>query len=173
MSNELSKLSAPSGANRPRRIKGRGIAGGLGKTAGRGYKGQKARKSGHVRLGFEGGQMPLQRRLPKRGFKNPFTRSLAEVHVGVLNRFAAGSVVDRAVLRSVGLAKGREDGVKLLVGVEPLRVVLSVKVDRISAGARKQIEDLGGKVDLIPDRVKWKRTGTRAERRASKQQKNA
>src|SRR5688500_20027645 len=99
MSGELSKLEAPVGANKAPRIKGRGTSSGLGKQAGRGGKGQKARKSGHVRPGFEGGQMPMQRRLPKRGFTNIFAKKMAEVRVIQLNRFEAGTLVDFDVLR--------------------------------------------------------------------------
>src|SRR5215813_13850551 len=114
MSGELSKLHPPKGANRGRRIKGRGISAGQGKTGGRGGKGQSARKSGQVRLGFEGGQMPLQRRLPKRGFRNTFRKAWAEVRVEDLNRFQKGEEVNFTTLREKGLAKGKWDGVKIL-----------------------------------------------------------
>lgn len=167
MSGELSKLVPPKGANRAPKIKGRGIAAGSGKTAGRGMKGQNARKSGQVRLGFEGGQMPLQRRLPKRGFKNPFEKEFAEVNVGDLNRFAAGSTLDMTALRKGGLAKGVWDGVKIL-GKGKLEVAVNVRVNRISKAAQAQIEALGGKVELIADRAKWKRPDPRAARRAAK-----
>lgn len=167
MSNELSKLSPPKGANRAPKIKARGIAGGSGKTAGRGGKGQTARKSGQVRPGFEGGQMPMQRRLPKRGFKNPFEKMFAEVRLSDLERFDAGSKVDFQSLRSKGLAKGRWDGVKIL-GNGEISKALELRVNRISKSAKEKIEKAGGKIELIPDRVKWKRTDTRAQRRASK-----
>src|SRR5688500_10968167 len=115
MSRELSNLQPPKGANRGRKIKSRGIAGGQGKTAGRGGKGQSARKSGQVRFGFEGGQMPLQRRLPKRGFKNPFKKLWAEVKLEDLNRYDPNATVDRTSLKAHGLAKGGHwDGVKIL-----------------------------------------------------------
>lgn len=167
MAGELSRLSSPAGANRRAKHKGRGIGSGNGKTAGRGHKGQKARKSGNVRAGFEGGSMPLQRRLPKRGFYNPFAKNFAEVRVSHLNRFAEGSVVDESMLREAGLAKGRSDGVKL-IGKGDLSIRVSVKVSRISAGAREVIEGAGGSVELIADRVKWTRIDSRAARRAGK-----
>jgi large subunit ribosomal protein L15 len=167
MSNELSKLHPPKGANRKPRIRSRGIAGGQGKTGGRGGKGQTARKSGQVRLGFEGGQMPMQRRLPKRGFRNPFTMYWAEVRLQDLNRFEKGVEVNFDSLREHGLAKGQWDGVKIL-GNGEIKQAVSVRVNRISKGAREKIEKAGGKVELIPDRVKWKREDERAKRRASK-----
>lgn len=167
MSGELSRLSPPAGANHRAKHKGRGIGSGNGKTAGRGQKGQKARKSGGTPPGFEGGAMPLQRRLPKRGFKNPFTKRFAEVRVVHLNRFAEGTLVDEAVLRSAGLAKGRHDGVKI-IGRGDLGVRVVVRVNRISAGAREVIEAAGGKVELVADREKWKRTDTRKTRRDAK-----
>lgn len=168
MSNELSKLHPPKGANRARKIKGRGIAAGSGKTAGRGMKGQTARKSGQPRLGFEGGQMPLQRRLPKRGFKNKFAKEWAEVHLGDLNDFESSAVIDHALLKTHGLAKGGHwDGVKILGDGEITKAV-SVKVNRISKIAKEKIEKAGGKVELIKDRAKWKRTNTRANKRAAK-----
>ena len=169
MSGELSRLTPPKGANRRAKHKGRGMASGNGKTAGRGQKGQKARKSGGTRPGFEGGSMPLHRRLPKRGFKNyPFFKTFAEVRIAHLNRFEDGTTVDQATLREAGLAKGRYDGIKI-IGNGELSVRLDVKVNRISKGARAIIEAAGGKVELIPDRKKWTRTDTRKAKRAEKQ----
>lgn len=101
-----------------------------------------------MRPGFEGGQMPLQRRLPKRGFYNPFKKSYAAVNVKDLERFAPGSVVDEALLRQSGLVKGRWDGVKLL-GSGDITRSLTVKVDRCSAGARQKIEAAGGQVETV------------------------
>ncbi len=167
MSGELSKLRPPKGANRPRRIRSRGIAAGLGKTGGRGGKGQTARKSGQVRRGFEGGQMPLQRRLPKRGFKNPFTLNWAEVRVEDLNRFEPGAHVDWAAMRAKGLAKGQWDGVKIL-GNGEIKVAVNVTVNRISKSAKEKIEKAGGQVSLIADQKKWVREDTRAKKRAAK-----
>ncbi len=171
MSGELSRLQAPEGANRARKHKGRGLASGNGKTAGRGHKGQKARKSGNVRVGFEGGQMPIARRMPKRGFKSNFGWEFAEIRLSDLNRFPAGSLVDHAALKQAGLARGaRWDGIKV-IGDGPLQHRVDVKTNRISDGARKLIEDAGGKVELIPDRPKWVRADTREARRAAKQRK--
>ncbi len=169
MSGELSKLQAPKGANRRGKHKGRGPASGNGKTSGRGMKGQKARKSGHVRIGFEGGQLPLQRRLPKRGFKNIFAKTYAEVRVIHLNRFEEGAKIDQATLKAAGLAKGPIDGVKI-IGNGELKVRVDVKVNRISKGARSVIEAKGGTVELIPDRPKWVRKDSRKARRAAKAQ---
>lgn len=166
MSGELSNLKPSPGANRRAKHKGRGRASGNGKLAGRGMKGQKARKSGGVRPGFEGGSMPLQRRLPKRGFKNPFTKNFAEVRVAYLNRFSEGSTVDFAALKEAGLVRGRCDGVKI-IGNDEVRVRVDVKVNRISAGAREVIEKAGGQVELIPDRKKWVRPDARKTRRGA------
>jgi len=167
MAGELSRLSPPEGATHRAKHKGRGIGSGNGKTAGRGHKGQKARKSGNVRPGFEGNNMPLQRRLPKRGFYNPFARKLGEVRVVHLARFEDGATIDEAALREAGLAHGRIDGVKI-IGKGELGVRLNVKVSRISAGAREVIENAGGTVELIPDRVKWQRPDSRKARRQNK-----
>ena len=164
MAGELSRLAPPTGANRRAKHKGRGMASGNGKTAGRGMKGQKARKSGGVRPGFEGGSMPLQRRLPKRGFKNIFAKVFLEVRIDQLAVFDSGSTVDWDALRNVGLAKRRGDGVKV-IGNAPLDKPLTVKVHRISAGARAAIEQAGGTVELIPDKQKWVRTDSRKARR--------
>jgi len=168
MSGELSRLRPPRGANKKPKIKGRGIGSGHGKTSGRGGKGQKARKSGHVRPGFEGGQMPLQRRLPKRGFHNPFEKLWAEVRVRHLARFDANTELDYETLRAAGLVHGQVDGIKI-IGDFDLQVPLKVKVNRISKGAREKIEKAGGTVELIPDTPKWTRPSTREKRRASKQ----
>src|SRR5687768_762352 len=127
MSGELSKLQAPPGANRKMKRVGKGTGSGHGKTSGRGMKGQKARKSGHVRVGFEGGQMPIQRRLPKMGFKNPFTKHWAEVNVGDLAVMDPGLTVDEGALRAHGVIKGRWDGVKIL-GNGDLTVALQLRV---------------------------------------------
>lgn len=168
MAGELSRLSPPSGATRKAKHKGRGMASGNGKTAGRGQKGQKARKSGGTPPGFEGGAMPLQRRLPKRGFKNPFSKQFAEVRINHLERFEDGARVDLASLRELGLAKGSQyDGVKV-IGSGELSKKLTVVVHRISAGAKAIIENAGGTVELIPDRKKWVRANSRAVRRKAK-----
>lgn len=168
MAGELSRLSPPPGAVRKAKHKGRGMGSGNGKTAGRGQKGQKARKSGGTPPGFEGGSMPLQRRLPKRGFKNPFAKVFSEVRITHLDRFEDGAVVDRASLQAMGLAKGNKaDGIKV-IGDGELGKKLTVRVNRISAGAKAIVEKAGGTVELIPDREKWVRPDSRAERRKAK-----
>ena len=143
----LNSLKVPKGATKTRKRVGRGQASGLGKTAGRGGKGQKAR-SGNMRFeGFEGGQMPLQRRLPKFGFTNIHRREYAEVAVGDLQGLTG--LVDTAVLRANGLVRGEFDGVVVLGGGE-LTSAVQVKVDRVTAGARATIEKAGGSIELLP-----------------------
>jgi large subunit ribosomal protein L15 len=169
MSGELSSLKAPEGAVKRGKHKGRGRSSGMGKTSSRGQKGQKARKSGGVRPGFEGGQMPIARRLPKRGFVNIFAKSFAEVSLWHLNDyFEDGDVVDRAALRGHGLAKGKNDGIKVLANGE-IEKKLTVRTNRISKAAKEKIEAAGGTVEMIADRAKWERQDTRAKRRAAKQ----
>jgi large subunit ribosomal protein L15 len=143
----LSSLKAPRGANRERKRVGRGQASGLGKTAGRGGKGQKARSGNMHFEGFEGGQMPLQRRLPKFGFNNIHRRELEEVQVTDLEGLSG--VVDPAALKQAGLVRGNRDGVVVL-GNGELKSAVTVKVHRITAGARAAVEKAGGKVELIP-----------------------
>ncbi|MBX6396062.1 MAG: 50S ribosomal protein L15 [Alicyclobacillaceae bacterium] len=139
---------APGSRKAPKRV-GRGIGSGLGKTAGRGTKGQKARSGGGVRPGFEGGQTPLYRRLPKRGFTNaPFKRNWAEVNVGKLNRFAPGTVVTMELLREAGLVKGAKDGVKIL-GQGDLQVNLTVRANGFSKSAVEKIQAAGGTAEVI------------------------
>lgn len=160
----LSNLKAPKGANRKKTRVGRGQASGLGKTAGRGGKGQKAR-SGNMRFeGFEGGQMPLQRRLPKFGFKNPTRRELEEVQVGDLEGLSG--VVDPAALAQAGLVHGKADGVVVL-GKGELKSALTVKAHRVTAGAREAIEKAGGKVELIPAPVTMHEKAKAAKRAAA------
>ncbi|MFO7245520.1 MAG: 50S ribosomal protein L15 [Thermaerobacter sp.] len=139
---------SPGSRRRPRRV-GRGIGSGHGKTAGRGHKGQKARSGGTVRPGFEGGQTPLQRRLPKRGFTNaPFKRVLAEVNVEALNRFDDDTEVTPDLLREHGLVKGRWDGVKVL-GRGELSRRLVVRADAFSRSAVEKIQAAGGRAEVI------------------------
>ena len=140
----LSQLKAPKGANRVKKRVGRGQASGQGKTAGRGAKGQKAR-TGNMR--FEGGQMPLQRRLPKFGFHNLFRREYEEVKAGDLQGLTG--LVDPAALQAAGLVRGNRDGVVVLAGGE-LTSALQLRVHRVTAGARAAIEKAGGSVELIP-----------------------
>jgi len=144
----LHQLKAPRGANRERKRVGRGQASGLGKTAGRGGKGQKARSGNMHFEGFEGGQMPLQRRLPKFGFVNAFRRELEEVQVGSLSKLPAGAV-DLAALKQVGLVRGNRDGLVVL-GKAELAAAYSVKAERVTAGARAAIEKAGGTVEILP-----------------------
>jgi large subunit ribosomal protein L15 len=149
MSSSLHDLRRPKASWHRKKRVGRGQGSGLGKTAGRGGKGQKAR-TGNMRFeGFEGGQSPLQRRLPKFGFLAPNRKHFAVVNVGDLNRFDAGSTVDEAALRKMGLVKGRWDGVKLL-GEGSLGRQISVQVHRVSAKAKELVEKAGGSVELVP-----------------------
>jgi large subunit ribosomal protein L15 len=151
----LSRLRAPEGAVQVKHRVGRGIGSGWGKTAGKGQKGQKARGT-MKRLGFQGGQMPLQRRLPKIGFNNIFKTVYAPVNVGDLEIFSAGSVVDEAALRDARVVRGRWDGVKVLADGE-LDRKLTLRVNAISAAAKEKIEKAGGSVELLPRRVKGPR----------------
>ena len=146
----LSRLRAPEGAVSKKKRKGRGIGSGLGKTAGKGMKGQKARSPGNFsKLGFEGGQMPLYRRLPKRGFNNSkFAKKIAVFNVSDLARFDAGTTVDQAALREAGLLSRRVDGVKIL-GNGELDKALTVKAEGFSKSAIEKIEKAGGTVETL------------------------
>ena len=149
----LSRLQPPVGAVRNKRRKGRGPGSGLGKTAGHGQKGQKARHPGNFsKLGFEGGQMPLYRRLPKRGFNNPFAKTVGVINVRDLARFEAGSTVDEAALREVGLINRKVDIIKLLGDGEVDRAV-TVQVHAVSASAAKKVEQAGGVIELVSKRT--------------------
>lgn len=137
------------GARRPRKRVGRGRGSGTGKTSGRGHKGAKSRSGYKHKAAFEGGQMPLVRRIPKRGFSNyPFRKAWAEVNLSQLERFAAGSTVDPAALTECGLAKGRFDGIVILGGGE-LEAALTVKAHRFSKTAVAKIEAAGGSVEVV------------------------
>ncbi|MGB4985574.1 MAG: 50S ribosomal protein L15 [Erysipelotrichaceae bacterium] len=127
---------------------GRGHGSGQGKTAGKGHKGQNARSGGGVRLGFEGGQTPLFRRLPKRGFTNFTRKEYAIVNLGQLNQFRAGSIVDAAKLKEAGLIKKELSGIKVLAKGE-LEKKLTVKASKFSAAAKEAIEKAGGKIEEI------------------------
>ena len=142
----LGNLSPKKGSNRERKRVGRGQGSGRGKTATRGHKGSKSRSGYGVRPGFEGGQMPLQRRLPKRGFTNIFRKEYAIVQVKALEAFEAGSRVDREALIQAGLIDKRTTLVKVLANGE-LTKSLTVAVDKVSEGARKKIEAAGGTVE--------------------------
>ncbi|HUV50852.1 MAG TPA: 50S ribosomal protein L15 [Anaerolineae bacterium] len=145
---KLNELSPPKGSRKPRKRLGRGVGSGTGKTAGRGTKGQNSRSGGGVRPGFEGGQMPIHRRLPKRGFINIFRKNIATVNIRDLSRFETGSVVDEAALIGCGLIKGRNDGIKLL-GQGDIKYPLIIRVNDISKGARDKIEAIGGKIEVL------------------------
>ena len=160
----LSNLKAPKGASRVKKRVGRGQASGLGKTAGRGGKGQKARSGNMHFEGFEGGQMPLQRRLPKFGFTNIHRRELEEVQVTSLEGLSG--VVDPAALKPAGLVRGNRDGVVVL-GNGELKSAVTVKVHRVTAGARASIEKAGGKVELIPAPVTMHAKAKAAKRAAA------
>jgi len=140
---ELSNLKPKKGARHAQKRVGRGPGSGHGKTAGRGEKGQKSRSGYSRMLGFEGGQMPLHRRLPKRGFTNIFKKVHAVVNVSDLDRFDNGATIDESALRGAGLIKGAADGIKIL-GDGKLTKKLNVKATKFSASARKQIEAAGG-----------------------------
>src|SRR5690349_14613711 len=140
MADILSKLSPPEGAVTKARRIGRGVGSGLGKTAGRGQKGQKARSKGNInKKHFQGGQTPMQRRLPKRGFRNPLADKVANVNVGALEIFAAGASVDAAALREKRLVQGRFDVLKVL-GTGDLTKKLTISAHRFSKGAVEKIE---------------------------------
>ncbi len=145
---KLHELRASEGATRAPKRKGRGTASGNGTTAGRGMNGQNSRSGGGVRLGFEGGQMPLYRRLPKRGFTNIWGTEYTTVNVDVLNRFEAGTVVNQAVLEEAGVVKQVKDGVKIL-GNGELKVALTVQAAKFSKTAVEKIEAAGGKAEVI------------------------
>jgi large subunit ribosomal protein L15 len=141
----LGTLKAPEGSRKKKKRVGRGDGSGHGGTAGKGAKGQNARSGHSVRPNFEGGQMPLTRRMPKRGFKNPMRRIIAIVNIEQLKGFAQGALVDRDTLAAIGLVSGRVDGIKVL-GNGEINFPLSINVDRVSRGAREKIEAAGGTI---------------------------
>ena len=145
---KLHELSPAPGSNKDVFRKGRGHGSGNGKTAGKGHKGQNARSGGGVRPGFEGGQMPLARRIPKRGFNNIFATKYATINVSDLNCFEDGAVVDTNAILAAGLLKKTLDGVKVL-GNGELTKKLTVKVNAVSASAKEKIEAAGGTVEVI------------------------
>ena len=145
---ELQDLVCPEGSRRASKRIGRGHGSGQGKTAGKGHKGQKARSGGGVRPGFEGGQMPLQRRIPKRGFKNIFAKKVISINVEELEKFGEGSVVDANELINMGLIKRDFDKIKIL-GNGNLTKNLTVKAQMFSKSAIEKIESAGGKAEVI------------------------
>ena len=144
----LHELSPAAGSNTKAYRKGRGAGSGNGKTAGRGHKGQKARSGGGVRVGFEGGQMPLVRRLPKRGFNNIFAKRLEAINVSALEKFEDGAVVDAQALLAKGILSKCEYGVKIL-GNGSITKKLTVQASAFSASAKEKIEAAGGKVEVV------------------------
>ena len=157
MTIKLNELRDNPGARKDRVRVGRGIGSGLGKTAGRGQKGQKSRSGVSVK-GFEGGQMPLHMRLPKRGFNNIFAKDYAEVNLGAIQKLIdagtldAKGTLDHAALKAAGLARGGKDGVRLL-GKGELKAKLSLKVAGVSKGAREAVEKAGGSIEIIERKV--------------------
>ncbi len=146
---KLNSIVAPVGAKHDRKRVGRGIGSGLGKTSGRGHKGQNARSGGGVRPGFEGGQLPLFRRLPKRGFKNAlFKVRYAVINLSDLDKFEEGAVVTPELLHEMGLIKQSLDGVKVLAKGK-LTKKLTVKANKFSDAALREIDALGGKAEVI------------------------
>ena len=145
---KLNELSPAAGSTKEAYRKGRGSGSGNGKTAGRGHKGQKARSGGGTRIGFEGGQMPLARRIPKRGFNNIFAKPLEAVNVSALEVFEDGAVVDANVLLAKGILSKCQYGVKIL-GNGELTKKLTVKAAAFSASAKEKIEAVGGKAEVV------------------------
>ncbi len=146
---KLSDLRPAKGAKSASKRVGRGKGSGSGKTAGRGEKGLRARSGGGTPPGYEGGQMPMQRRIPKRGFHNVFRKKYSIVNVRDLNRFDAGTIVDVDALRAAGIVKNVKDGVKLLGNGEVSRAV-TVKVDKASREAARKVTEAGGTMEVAP-----------------------
>ncbi len=145
---KLHELSPAPGSTKAAYRKGRGAGSGNGKTAGKGHKGQNARSGGGVRPGFEGGQMPLHRRIPKRGFNNIFAAEYVAINVDVLNRFEDGAVVDAKAISDAGIIKNTKDGIKIL-GRGELTRKITVKAVAFSASAKEKIEKAGGKAEVM------------------------
>lgn len=145
---KMHELGPAYGATTKRKIVGRGIGSGTGKTAGKGHKGQKARTGGSIRRGFEGGQTPLYRRIPKRGFKNHFKREYAIVNVADLERFEDGTVVNMELLLNEGIIRKELDGLKVLSNGD-LTKKLTVVANKFSKEAKTKIESVGGKIEEV------------------------
>jgi len=145
---KLNELSPATGSTHVGKRKGRGHATGNGKTAGRGHKGQKARSGGGTRVGFEGGQMPLARRIPKRGFNNVFARPLEAINVSALEKFENGAVIDARALLDAGVLSKCRYGFKVL-GHGSLTKNLTVKANAFSESAKAKIEEAGGKAEVV------------------------
>jgi large subunit ribosomal protein L15 len=145
---KLNELSPAKGATKSRKRVGRGVGSGFGKTSGRGSKGQNSRSGGGVRAGFEGGQMPIHRRLPKRGFKNIFRKNYAIVNIANLIKFESGALVDENAIIEHKLISGKHDGIKLL-GHGEINIPLNIEVHKASKKAIEKIEAAGGSVKTI------------------------
>lgn len=145
---KLHELSPVAGSTHVGKRKGRGVGTGNGKTGGRGHKGQKARSGGKVRVGFEGGQMPLARRIPKRGFNNVFAKPLTAVNLASLNKFEDGTVVDAAALVEAGVISSCPYGLKVLANGN-LTKKITVKAAAFSESAKEKIEQAGGKAEVV------------------------
>lgn len=145
---KLFELQPGVGSNKDTKRKGRGHGSGNGKTAGRGHKGQNARSGGGVRIGFEGGQMPIYRRLPKRGFNNVFALKYAEINVSDLNKFEDGAVVDASSLKEAGIIKKTFDGIKVL-GNGSVEKKVTVKAAKFTEAAKEKIVAAGGKYEVM------------------------
>ncbi|MEC2057965.1 50S ribosomal protein L15 [Peribacillus psychrosaccharolyticus] len=145
---KLHELKAAEGSRKERKRKGRGIGSGTGKTAGKGHKGQNARSGGGVRLGFEGGQTPLFRRLPKRGFSNVNRKDYAIVNLDLLNRFEDGTVITPALLIETGIVKNEKSGIKILAK-GTVEKKLTIQAHKFSATAKEAIEAAGGTTEVI------------------------
>ena len=145
---KLFELQPGVGSTSDKKRKGRGHGSGNGKTAGRGHKGQNARSGGGVRIGFEGGQMPIYRRLPKRGFNNVFALKYAEINVSDLNKFEDGAVVDAAALKEAGIIKKTLDGIKVL-GNGNVEKKVTVKAAKFTESAKEKIVAAGGKFEVM------------------------
>ena len=145
---KLHELSPVAGSKKDVKRIGRGHGSGCGKTSGKGHKGQKARSGGSIRPGFEGGQMPLQRRIPKRGFTCPSHKDIVGINLSVLDRFEDGAVVDIDALIETGIVRNPKDGVKIL-GNGEITKKLTVKANAFSESAKEKIEALGGNAEVI------------------------
>jgi len=146
---DLSSLKAPAGATKKRKRVGRGESSGWGKTAGRGNKGQKARSGGKVRAGFEGGQMPLSRRLPKRGFRNPFSEKYVAVNLtDICRKFSQGALISEETLLASGILRKKGDKAKILAKGE-INFPVTVKFSKISQAAKEKITAAGGSVEEV------------------------
>jgi len=146
---DLRSLKAPAGATKKRKRVGRGDASGQGGTAGKGDKGQKARSGGKVRVGFEGGQMPLSRRLPKRGFRNPFRKRFIAVNLNDLcKKFSKGAIIDEEALLASGIVRKKGNGIKILAKGE-IKFPVTLKIARISQAAKEKITAAGGSIEEV------------------------